>query len=393
MRFAVIQPMKIPRHKAHTIAVINTWWAMARLGHLCTLMVREMQGQLPEVLRFYGLEHESNFFIYPVGWDRRAGAPWWHEYVERAVQVIPDPFHGVVYTREMGVAQRLLSFRAGHGWKLFLELHNLPSSLSEEMAGQAESEMQRQALLEQSQRESSVEREVLPSVDGIIYISSGLRDMVQEVYGHELPPSSVIPNGAAMENCPPPPLRERNGIAYVGHWQPDRGLETLLTAMTHLDRETLTLVGGNDPEDRKRIENAVAALGIGARVKAIGCLPPPDARKALLRSRVAVMTSQPGCLVGRMFASHTKLFEYMAAGAAIAAVDIPTVRPPLEHMRNALLVPPDRPEEMAAAIRRLLEDDDLAESLAGQALEDVKSYSWDRRAARIHAFAASIMGE
>jgi len=96
--------------------------------------------------------------------------------------------------------------------------------------------------------------------------------------------------------------------------------------------------------------------------------------------------------VGRVFASHTKLFEYMAAGAAIVASDVPTVRPPLKQMKNAVLVPPDDPEEMAMAIRRLMQDDDLADAIARQAAEDVRLYTWDRRASRIQTFISSVLG-
>lgn len=81
----------------------------------------------------------------------------------------------------------------------------------------------------------------------------------------------------------------------------------------------------------------------------------------------------------------------MAAGAAIVAADIPTVHPPMEHIRNAILVPPDHPEEMARVIRLLMQADALAQSISRQAHEDVKAYSWDRRAARIHAFVKAAL--
>jgi len=270
--------------------------------------------------------------------------------------------------------------------RVFLELHDLPSALTEELEAGAKDDGERQNLAQRRHEEALIEQEVFRSVDGLICISAGLRDTVAERHGPSLPHSAVIPNGATVGATPPPRVRERQGIAYVGHLQPNRGVETLIEALSYLDGETLTLVGGNDPADVARIEQLISRVGVKDRVHLRGCLPPPAAREALRGARVAAMTSKPESLVGRVFASHTKLFEYMAAGAAIVAADVPTVRPPLEHMRNALLVPPGNPEELARAIRRLMQNDALAESLSRQAWEDAKPYSWQSRAEHIHEF-------
>ncbi|MBW2147076.1 MAG: glycosyltransferase family 4 protein [Deltaproteobacteria bacterium] len=390
MNFTIIQPMKIPRHKAHTIQVLNTWRAMAHLGHPCMLMVREIQKEVPEVLRFYGLEPEPNLLIQQVR-RRNARGTWWRLFVMEASGMLPPPFRKIVYTREVGIALGLLRLRPSTGWRVFLELHTLPSALTEESKKKAKDNREIEKLQAQRKEEKSVEKQVIPSVDGLIYISTGLREMVAEMHGTALPPSVVIPNGAAIGRYPPPPLSERRGIAYVGHWQPNRGMENLINALPFLNEGTITLVGGNDPADVALIKRIIEERGIKERVNVTGCLPPADAREVLLHTRVAVMTSNPHGLVGRVFASHTKLYEYMAAGTAIVAADVPTVRPPLEHMRNALLVPPEDPQEIALAIRRLLQDDTLAETLSRQAYEDARLHSWDHRAAEIYAFTSAVL--
>ena len=81
----------------------------------------------------------------------------------------------------------------------------------------------------------------------------------------------------------------------------------------------------------------------------------------------------------------------MAAGADVVAADVPTMHPHLEYIRNAILVPPDHPEEMARAIRFLMQDDALTQSICRQAHEDVKAYSWGCSAARIHAFVKAAL--
>jgi glycosyltransferase involved in cell wall biosynthesis len=88
------------------------------------------------------------------------------------------------------------------------------------------------------------------------------------------------------------------------------------------------------------------------------------------------------------FMSPLKLFEYMAAGVPILATDLPSIREVLRHGENAWLVPPGDPKALTEGIRHLLENPNLAERLVRQAREDVRQYTWKRRAAVIlqHVF-------
>jgi glycosyltransferase involved in cell wall biosynthesis len=91
----------------------------------------------------------------------------------------------------------------------------------------------------------------------------------------------------------------------------------------------------------------------------------------------------PDNLMARYFTSPLKLFDYMAAGAPIVASEMPTVREVLADGDNSLLVAPEDPGALAAAIRRLLVNPGLADRLRRTAFEQVQSYTWDARAARI----------
>jgi glycosyltransferase involved in cell wall biosynthesis len=73
----------------------------------------------------------------------------------------------------------------------------------------------------------------------------------------------------------------------------------------------------------------------------------------------------------------------MAAATPIVASDLPSLRDVLQHESNALLVNPEDPQAFALAIRRLIENPELAQRLGLQAHQDVEQYSWDSRAARL----------
>jgi glycosyltransferase involved in cell wall biosynthesis len=55
----------------------------------------------------------------------------------------------------------------------------------------------------------------------------------------------------------------------------------------------------------------------------------------------------------------------------------------LTHESNALLFEPGNPQALTAAIRRLKDDPALGARLARQAMEDVRNYTWARRAERL----------
>ena len=77
--------------------------------------------------------------------------------------------------------------------------------------------------------------------------------------------------------------------------------------------------------------------------------------------------------------SPLKVFEYMAAGRAIVASDLPVLHEVLTNGRNALLV---SPEDESAWIRALLSlsDEVSRHRLARQARRDVEAgYTWNLR--------------
>lgn len=83
-----------------------------------------------------------------------------------------------------------------------------------------------------------------------------------------------------------------------------------------------------------------------------------------------------------------KLFPYLAAGRAIVAPDQADMRELLRNDENGLLVPPDAPEQNAAAIRALFSDEKKMEKLAANAAETSRALTWEARALRFKSWLA-----
>ena len=95
--------------------------------------------------------------------------------------------------------------------------------------------------------------------------------------------------------------------------------------------------------------------------------------------------------VGLGLQPNSVMFEYMAAARPIIASDLPVLREVLGDGPdgNAVLVAPDDAASLADGLRRVLNDDNLANRLAALVRRDVEAYTWEARARGILKFAAS----
>ena len=84
------------------------------------------------------------------------------------------------------------------------------------------------------------------------------------------------------------------------------------------------------------------------------------------------------------------LVEAMAAGLPVVATRIPGYDEVVRDGVDGLLVPPDDPAALAAAILRVLTDPALALRLAGSGKARAAEFSWDRVAAQVEAVYGEI---
>jgi glycosyltransferase involved in cell wall biosynthesis len=179
-------------------------------------------------------------------------------------------------------------------------------------------------------------------------------------------------------------------VAYAGHLYPWKGVDVFIEALRDLRGVQGLIVGGHPLEpDLARVQELAARFGIAARTTFTGLVPPSEVGPLLLDARVLVLPN-PASATSATYTSPLKLFEYMAAGRAIVASDLPAFREVLRDDGNALLVEPGNPHLLAMAIGRLLEHPELADRLARRAFEDVSAFTWDRRAERLEELFGSL---
>lgn len=200
----------------------------------------------------------------------------------------------------------------------------------------------------------------------------------------------VVPNGAALERfaVAGDAAHAEPVLGFVGFVRDWHGLDAVLHGMAdHPDPPVSFTIVGDGPA-RPGLAALAARLGIAARVRFIGIVPPEAIPAVVAGFDIAL---QPRVVE---YASPLKIFDYMAAGRAIVAPDQPNIAEVLAHGRTALLFDPAAPGAMWDAVARLLADGDLRRRLGEAAREELarRDFTWRGNAARIVAWATGATG-
>ena len=195
----------------------------------------------------------------------------------------------------------------------------------------------------------------------VIAVSNAIRALLAERYGVPRTKVACIPPGTAPSPAPPKPRAPTAGgkgvvVGHVGRLQPEKGADVFLAAVArvlHAAPNARILVVGDGPE-RGGLEALARSLGLDGRVEFLG--ERPDARELIAGLDVLVVSS-------RSEGSPLVALEAMEAGVPVVATAVGGIPDQIQHGRTGLLVPPDAPEDLAAAIVDLLADPARARAL------------------------------
>ncbi|WP_235018005.1 glycosyltransferase [Thermomonospora echinospora] len=215
-----------------------------------------------------------------------------------------------------------------------------------------------------------LERLCLERSDAVVVPSRVIGDAVLKLgVPHER--IHLVPNGADV-----PAPAERPGdaperyIVYVGALQPWQGVDVLLRAFARLaDLPELRLViCSSVPERRARpLRRLAERLGVDQRVEWRFTLPHAEVAAWLANAEVSVAPLTACARNLDQGCAPLKVLESMAAGTPVVASDLPAVRELMADGEHGRLVAPDRPAELARAVRVLLEYPDAARAMGGRA--------------------------
>jgi glycosyltransferase involved in cell wall biosynthesis len=384
VRILYFADIRFPLERANGIQTMETCYALGERGHDVRLIVRPDTHAPPrDPFGYYGLPPTDRVTIERAAVSGPQLAKRFGYLSFAFGRSLGTTRADILMTRDLGTAAMLIRLPRTMRAALVYESHGyapdvaaaLPRLLTEAKAPAAA------RLKRLAKREATV----WAGADGYVTITAGLRRTLEEKFGPR-PRMAIVPDGVRVVSGGVSPLPREGSetvVGYAGHLYPWKGVDALIEAVARVPRLSALIVGGHEAEgDLTRLEALAARLGISQRVTFTGHVEPAQVPALLERATILALPN-PASAVSTHFTSPLKLFEYMAAGRAIVASDLPAIREVLQHEKNALLVPPGDSEMLARSIQRLAEDRNLAMRLARQALVDVTDYTWERRASRL----------
>ncbi len=345
-----------PSRSAHAVNILEMCDAFATHGHSVVCLTPFLAGTQAEILRLYGVE--GNFLIHQLPWKIPFRGKYFFSlpfvsYMKRSL--CPD----IVYTRFLSIA----FWSVVQKMPVFLEMHRPVESI--------------------------VERERLKFFLnskyclGLIVISKYLegfyRRYTEKVF--------LLPDGVAVHRfsvCAPEQIQFGGG--YAGHLYEGRGLPLVEKLALAFPELPFHVWGGDD----KTVFSWKQKTQHIFNLQFHGFIPHAQIFTNLPRCQFLLLPYQKSVFLQdrrtntAQWMSPLKLFEYMASGRPIIASDLPAIREILTDKKNALLVDPEHAEDWKRAVRLLLSNPQLTESMAQQARKEAEEkYSWEKRAESI----------
>jgi len=217
---------------------------------------------------------------------------------------------------------------------------------------------------------------------GRIAVSQPARDLVARYFPGEY---KIIPNGIDAETFggehvqPLPEYSDgKTNVLFVGRLEKRKGLRYLLAAWPAITSQypdtRLIVVGEGD------LRQELAAFAEERRLRNVvfvGYVPNNQLPRYYRTAHIF-------CAPSTGFESQgIVLLEAMAAGRPIVASDIAGYRTVITNGQEGLLVPPADEAALAAAITRLLSDEELRQRLGQAGRVTAQRYSWDRVASQV----------
>jgi phosphatidylinositol alpha-mannosyltransferase len=192
----------------------------------------------------------------------------------------------------------------------------------------------------------------------------------------------VIPNGVDVEaiaDAEPAELPAGRRIAWTHRLDPQKGFHVALdafAAVLDVVPDARLIVGG-DGRDRDAVRGL--PVDVRDRVVMLGALPHERVAGVLRASEIAIAPATGQESFG------ISIVEAMAAGIPVVASDIAGYREVIRDRADGLLVPAADAGALAAAIRDVLGDPDLAARLVAGGRQRARSFDWSVVVERLEA--------
>jgi glycosyltransferase involved in cell wall biosynthesis len=231
-----------------------------------------------------------------------------------------------------------------------------------------------------------VERLLIRRADAVLTVCESIAGELSQRYSIRKP--------TIVLNCPPASAYPRRGddgvlrrkaglmqtdepiVLYQGGLAPNRGLHELIHAARYLQRGVLVLMGSGRLRDE--LAALIGRLRLTGRVVMTDAVPQHELLSYTVGADVGVI---PYRAIGlnNTYTTPNKLFEYLAAGLAVAGSRLPELRRVIDGHELGVTFDPDDPRDIGMALNFLLDPAAPLVEMRANARAAAEIYVWERQ--------------
>lgn len=223
---------------------------------------------------------------------------------------------------------------------------------------------------------------IVPQLKYAYTVNKSIARLYQEEYNV---PFDVIRNVPLLGNS----ITGKGGadlpLIYAGAVNEGRGLEELLHAMVHLDKNLIICGDGDILPELKTLSQS---LNIDHKVTFTGYQQPEELRKWLAEASIGLNLLRNES-VSYYYSLANKFFDYMHAGLPQVTMNFPEYVLINEQRSIAITIDLDV-NEIIRAVENLQQDPALYEQLRSNALAARKQYNWEEESKKLISFYEEI---
>jgi len=231
-----------------------------------------------------------------------------------------------------------------------------------------------------------LEKRLIKHADALITVNESIASELSRRY--RIPKPVVVMNCPSLKERPSeyrkgenpflqtfPQIEGRRIILYNGGITEGRGLENLVEAMSSIEGAVLIFMGKGPLENP--LKKKVQDLGIEEKVFFHPPVPSQDVVAFSQWADIGVLPFFDNSL-NIHYVLPNKLFEYLLAGLPVVSSDLPELRKVVKGNGFGILFNPEKPGDIARAIREILEPKTLEEAKKRVWENAPLLYNWEK---------------
>ena len=235
------------------------------------------------------------------------------------------------------------------------------------------------------------ERLWIRHLDGILALQSAHRDLYMQYTN--VPVYAGHPGLIAIRETDAAVRFRRNTVAYIGSFQPMKGIETAVRCFARACRPDwkLLLLGGRNRKETAYAESLFRQYQVEPQCEITGWLPYVSLMKRL-NTITAGLLLLDNTFYNRFLTAPSKLMDYFSAGIPVIATDLPSLHDFMRDGKEGFLISPGDEDRTVASLVRIMTDQTLYMRMSGTVLQTARCFSWQACTARMLDFFETLKG-